>query len=430
VPLWGDEKSLPSAPPLAQRPPRSESGGTPVLHSVVPKAGRQESFDLVEVFAGSGHLSQAMRARGGTTWEIELTGGWDIFNPRVQARLFALIAQRRVRWVHLAPPCRTFSLLYQNCGHSRKHQGTRRTGRPEGDGSNFEENDGNRFADIAARLAEACRNAGVWWSVEHPSTSWMWKLSRWQRLFSKVPTKSVVLHMCAWGGNINGVPYLKPTRFGGDAPWLHLIARSCPRNHSHGWLEGKKKTTAAGAYPRELCRTCVSHHLRYCLDRYGSALSSSSARNSPDGDGLADAFSQCDAAPSPEASPEVPWGPKGVRGLVGPGKWKRWNVCVAVTWRHANHINVLESRAEALTLSWLLRKGTPEGARKVVLLQDSQVALYAGSKGRSSRLPLLLSLRFIAAQSLVGNFYVERLWIPSKSNPADGPSRGRAVGSF
>ena len=116
--------------------------------------------------------------------------------------------------------------------------------------------------------------------------------------------------------------------------------------------------------------------------------------------------------------------------MVGPGKWGRWKIAVANRWRFAAHINVLELYAEAIGMSWVLRKGSPQQARRVILLQDSQVAVFSGTKGRSSSLPLLLPLRRTAALLLAGNLHVDRLWIPSKANPADGPSRGRAVGVF
>ena len=126
----------------------------------------------------------------------------------------------------------------------------------------------------------------------------------------------------------------------------------------------------------------------------------------------------------------APVGPVGVRGLVGPGHWDRWKIAVANRWCFPAHINVLELYAETIGMSWVLRKGAPCRPRRFVLLQDSQVAVFAGSKGRSSSLPLLLPLRRTAALLLAGNLYVDRLWIPSKANPADGPSRGRAIGVF
>ena len=127
---------------------------------------------------------------------------------------------------------------------------------------------------------------------------------------------------------------------------------------------------------------------------------------------------------------EVPKGPIGVRGLVGPGCWDRWKIAVANRWNSPAHINALELYAETIGTSWVLRKGSPCHPRRVVLLQDSQVAVFSGTKGRSSRVPFLFPLRRTAALLLAGNLYVDRLWIPSKANPADGPSRGRAVGVF
>ena len=120
----------------------------------------------------------------------------------------------------------------------------------------------------------------------------------------------------------------------------------------------------------------------------------------------------------------------GARPFVGPRRWRRWKIAVANRWTRTSHINVLELYAETIAMSWVLRKGTPLQPRRFVLLQDSQVAVHAGTKGRSSSLPLLRALRRTAALLLAGNLYVDRLWIPSKANPADGPSRLRPVGVF
>ncbi len=129
-----------------------------------------------------------------------------------------------------------------------------------------------------------------------------------------------------------------------------------------------------------------------------------------------------------EEEGEVPWGPVGARGLLGPAAWERWKIAVANRWKQPAHINVLELYAETIGMSWVLRKGDPRIPRRVIILQDSQVAVFAGTKGRSSSLPLLRALRRTASLLLAGNLYVDRLWIRSKANPADGPSRGRAIG--
>ena len=137
--------------------------------------------------------------------------------------------------------------------------------------------------------------------------------------------------------------------------------------------------------------------------------------------------SGCPALAAPGKKQEAPpKGPIGVRPLVGPGRWGRWKIAVANRWNFPAHINVLELYAETIGMSWVLRKGSLLVGRRVILLQDSQVAVFSGTKGRSSSLPLLRPLRRTAALLLAGNLHVDRLWIPSEANPADGPSRGRA----
>ena len=130
---------------------------------------------------------------------------------------------------------------------------------------------------------------------------------------------------------------------------------------------------------------------------------------------------------NPEAPPQ---GPIGVIGLVGPEQWGRWKTAVANVWRQPGHINVLEMYAESLGIDWVLRKGSPATPRRLIFLQDSQVVVGASTKGRSSSSALMRPLRRSSASMLAGFLWLERLWIPSKANPADGPSRGRAIGAF
>jgi hypothetical protein len=61
--------------------------------------------------------------------------------------------------------------------------------------------------------------------------------------------------------------------------------------------------------------------------------------------------------------------------------------------------------------------------RRLLVLSDSQVAVGALSKGRSSAPTLLRRLRAISASLLAGGVQLSVRWIPSASNPADEPSR-------
>ena len=62
------------------------------------------------------------------------------------------------------------------------------------------------------------------------------------------------------------------------------------------------------------------------------------------------------------------------------------------------------------------------------MLCDSQVSIGAIRKMRSSSYPLLRQLRSIAGIFFATGIRLVMRWIPSRQNPADGPSRGVAIG--
>lgn len=100
----------------------------------------------------------------------------------------------------------------------------------------------------------------------------------------------------------------------------------------------------------------------------------------------------------------------------------RWSTIVSSSWRYAEHINVLELRALATSIRWILSHPSSIG-RRVILLSDSSVVVGAVSKGRSSSQPLLRRLRAISALVLASGLQLHVKWIPSELNPADEPSR-------
>ena len=61
---------------------------------------------------------------------------------------------------------------------------------------------------------------------------------------------------------------------------------------------------------------------------------------------------------------------------------------------------------------------------RIVLLIDSKVALGAISKGRSSSKPLNALVCRVAAVCFAGGIVLHCVFIPTKHNPADLPSRG------
>lgn len=100
----------------------------------------------------------------------------------------------------------------------------------------------------------------------------------------------------------------------------------------------------------------------------------------------------------------------------------RWSDIVASRWRFPDHINVLEIRAVSAAVRWALKFPNSLGHR-LHILSDSQVAIGALRKGRSSSPVLLRRLRSVAAWLLASGVRLLLSWIPSECNPADEPSR-------
>ena len=88
-----------------------------------------------------------------------------------------------------------------------------------------------------------------------------------------------------------------------------------------------------------------------------------------------------------------------------------------------NHINIEEDVAVIRYLRWVLRS-KQRFRHRVVLLVDSKVALGAIAKGRSSSKPLNALVRRVAALCFAGCLVLHCVFIPTKHNPADWPSRG------
>jgi hypothetical protein len=100
----------------------------------------------------------------------------------------------------------------------------------------------------------------------------------------------------------------------------------------------------------------------------------------------------------------------------------RWSTIVSSRWSQREHINVLELRALTTAIRWALSH--PHSlARRLLLFSDSSVVVFSVSKGRSSSFQILRRLRYLSAMVLAAGLQLFVRWLPSSSNPADGPSR-------
>jgi len=88
------------------------------------------------------------------------------------------------------------------------------------------------------------------------------------------------------------------------------------------------------------------------------------------------------------------------------------------------HSGILEAQALLLAVKWVLRSASRQQVR-LVLLVDAKTVVGAAAKGRSSSPGLLYIMRQLAAYILAGDLLLRLVYVPSESNPADAPSRGR-----
>lgn len=98
-----------------------------------------------------------------------------------------------------------------------------------------------------------------------------------------------------------------------------------------------------------------------------------------------------------------------------------WTTVISKPWKRTEHINVLESTAIRSAVRFLRARAASH--RRVLIFSDSAVAVASTSKGRSSSQPLLSNCRRTAALLLCSCLHLFLRWIPSSTNPADGPSR-------
>ena len=99
----------------------------------------------------------------------------------------------------------------------------------------------------------------------------------------------------------------------------------------------------------------------------------------------------------------------------------KWGACLQVEVTRARHINLLELEALYRLLEKIARSGVRRA--RLLVLVDSQVTLGAVTKGRSSSRRVNFWLRRVAGVCLSYGLSVDLVWVPTKANPADAPSR-------
>ena len=102
-----------------------------------------------------------------------------------------------------------------------------------------------------------------------------------------------------------------------------------------------------------------------------------------------------------------------------------WTPTEELVFRRASHINLLEM--EMLKREIQSRVNSGRGQCRMVNLCDSRVVVGAYAKGRSSSKQLNHLLKKCCAWSIAGDLSVTNIWVDTKRNPADHPSRGKPI---
>eukprot|EP00435_Cladocopium_sp_Y103_P014410 s3330_g3.t1 len=254
APNFEPKKQLPTSPMTnrpdarVEQPPHpgqgQEKGGSPT------EPGGAADRTLLEVFAGFGGLTQAVRDLGLPVKEPQDTRfGHDIASDEG----FLTVLEVRADWKHMAPPCRTFTKARRHDAHGKTKR-LRSEGHPEGFGDPSAE-EANLLARCAA-IAEEQDEREDFFSIENPLDSFIWDLKSMKRLARRKGVQLTPLDQCAYGG-----PHQKETGVLHNTTWLAqgLRCGDAPP-HQHTKLEGRVWSykedkevwdTSAGEEPEE-----------------------------------------------------------------------------------------------------------------------------------------------------------------------------------
>ena len=108
------------------------------------------------------------------------------------------------------------------------------------------------------------------------------------------------------------------------------------------------------------------------------------------------------------------------------GECLPWQVTASYHFRETSHVNLQELRAWRREMMKIAAQGDHKGCI-VVALNDSRVVVGAVGKGRSSSFRLNNLLRGALPHMILGGLSGALLWIETAANPADYPSRFRAL---
>ena len=235
---------------VLSKSPQAPNGCPEQLLASRKCTGADDAF--MELRAGKAELMLAVkRAVGGSVEAILYLTQATAFKD-----LKKKIKSRKVRWIHLAPPYRTFTKVrrkdrYTKC---RKLRSRKQPGGLEPKTRSVRE--ANLVASRAAQLALLQWKAGGAFSLESPAGSLLWEYKPVKQLASLKHVLLLFGDQCCFNGE-----RVRPTGCLTNASFLQTLERKCPGAplHHHSPFEAP----AASEYPQGLCE-----HLAACYKKF------------------------------------------------------------------------------------------------------------------------------------------------------------------
>ena len=256
---------LPSTPSLSSS--KHQNDAYVQSHNINPN----ERY-FIEFWSGHGGLSDAFRQHFLCIEPVEahpMQGPYredlDLSKPSVKRHYLDLARSGCIGWAHFGIPCATFGLL------SILNGGTRRKGKPLGDGVMPRELNANLNLDFACAMIRILSSLGGLFSLENPLRSYLFQVPQVLTLYGSTQSIFVDLDQCAFGlrspkeAEVKEI-WKKPTRIWTNVLRLASIARTCPGSHVHTIIldsirvngRSVKRSILAGRYPAGLCKAIVA----------------------------------------------------------------------------------------------------------------------------------------------------------------------------
>lgn len=210
--------------------------------------GKREPVALLELFAGSAHLTAEFARRGYNVLEPrDILLGHDLFDPLQQESVFDDLNYKKPALLWVALPCTKWS-QWQRLNFAQRKQQLRRERKKQ--------RELVRFA-VECAWNQIANGGEV--MFEHPRSSDLWDDYAMEGLMDSDLMVYSDIDLCCYDlrATSDGGRLRKPTRIAASHPNLLVgMNRNCPGNHGHTPTEGRN-TKSAGIYTPAFCRAVM-----------------------------------------------------------------------------------------------------------------------------------------------------------------------------